>query len=58
MTSKGSLNTASFAAVLTEIAAVPDEVDGISMVDAKREATFKVGAALNAVKVLRKLSAA
>ena len=51
------LNTAALEAVLAEIATVPDESDGIALADAKREASFKLGVAINAVKVLRKLSA-
>lgn len=36
---------------------MPDELDGLSLVNAKREADFKVKQAINALKVLRKLSA-
>lgn len=51
------LDTDQMEALRAEIATVPDESDGISLVDAKREADFKLGLAINAVKVLRKLSA-
>ncbi len=44
-------------ALLTEIGDVPDELDGLSLVNARREADFKVKQAINALKVLRKLSA-
>ena len=51
------LDTAPLEAVLAEIATVPDESDGIALADAKREASFKLGVAINAIKELRKLSA-
>lgn len=51
------LDTAPLAALRAEIEATPDEVDGLSMVDAKRDALFRLGLAENAVRALRKLSA-
>lgn len=53
----GGLDTGPLDALLTEIGGVPDELDSLSLVNAKREATFKLSTAINALKVLRKLSA-
>lgn len=51
------LDTAPLATLRAEIEATPDEVDGLSMVDAKRDALFRLGLAENAIRALRKLSA-
>ncbi len=51
------LDTASMEALLAQIDAVPAEVDGLDMTDAKRDAAYKLTIAINALKVLRKLSA-
>lgn len=39
-----------------DIKAAPDNLDGMSLAGAKREAAFKLDAAINALKVLAKLS--
>ncbi|MDN3711959.1 hypothetical protein QWZ10_09250 [Paracoccus cavernae] len=57
MTLDPRLDTAPLEALREEALTVADEVDGISMLDVKREADFKLAQAINAVKVLRKLSA-
>lgn len=51
------LDTAKLEALREEIALIPDEVDGLAMVDAKRDADYKLGIAINSLKVLRKISA-
>lgn len=39
-----------------EVADVADEIDGIPLITAKRDAAFKIDQAINALKVLHKLS--
>ncbi len=51
------LDTARLEELTAEVDAMPDEVDGLSMADSKRDAAYKLTIAINAVKVLRKLSA-
>ena len=51
------LDTAPLAALRIEIDQTPDEVDGLSMADAKRDALFRLGLAENSIRTLRKLSA-
>ena len=57
MTLDPRLDTAPLETLRQEALTIADEVDGISMLDVKREADFKLAQAINAVKVLRKLSA-
>lgn len=57
MTLDPRLDTAPLEALRQEAQTIAEEVDGISMLDVKREADFKIAQAINAVKVLRKLSA-
>lgn len=51
------LDTARLEELTAEVDAVPNEVDGLDMADAKRDAAYKLTVAINSLKVLRKLSA-
>lgn len=53
---KKRLDHAPLEALVAEVAAVEDEVDGLNVHDNKREADYHLGLAITSVKKLRKLT--